>query len=89
MGAAQKMKAIMNYEQHQPRCSSCAHYSPPQKPSPAIIIDGKELAPALRHIPPHCKPRVDEHGNKLGGFAVSQHGICDHWLHATTGEVIE
>jgi hypothetical protein len=86
---AQKMKAIMNYEQHPPRCSSCTHYSQPQRASPAIIIDGKEMAPALKFMPPHCRERFDEKGNKLGGFAVSPNGICDHWQHATTGEVIE
>jgi hypothetical protein len=77
---AQRAKAIQNYEQYPPRCNVCKNFAPEQKASPAIVVSGVQVAPPLQFLAAHCK---------VGGFAVSPHGICDLWVHKLTGETLE
>lgn len=77
---AQRAKAAQGYEQYPPRCSGCKHFAPEQKASAAIVVSGVQLAPPLQYLPAHCK---------IGGFAVNPNGICDLWVHKTTGEALE
>lgn len=85
--ASRLKKMLQGYDPFPPRCETCLYYRAPQHKDEAIVIDGVEIAPALKYIHSTCVFQVKKCDSN--SFAVDKNAVCDEWVHKTTNEIID